>query len=414
MPIKTPPNPVQDPAVRAAARKNLKIPSGNRVIVSVDGGGMRGILSLQLLKKIEEIAGAPVHAWADMVAGTSTGAIIAGLMATGRTAAEIEQCYKDLVGKVFTKRDFLANRFLNPPAFDKKNYRALVKGLVGDVTLRQACAKTGLDLLITSRDMTAGEETFFTCFGRNGGFAGTYKDVLLRAVMEATMSAPTYFLPFERFIDGGTTTFNNPVAAAVMEALCYDGTGKYAEGRLTVFSFGTGTTQRFVAPEDTANPKGADVAFWLSYLMDETGKDASAMQMDILRSGLVKKMDMRRYQISFDTQAVGQLPDNSLAGVPGAPAGSLHGLGDKDLGAIDMADTAKMPLVAAIGQGVTDYICPPKEQNLSPAKRKGNWFRRDLNDPETDRSPLVTAHGDIDAIARNLADPAWVDGRKTG
>ena len=58
---KVPPNPFQDPAVRAAARRNLNIPLGNRVIVSVDGGGMRGILALQLLKKVEEIAGAPVY-----------------------------------------------------------------------------------------------------------------------------------------------------------------------------------------------------------------------------------------------------------------------------------------------------------------------------------------------------------------
>jgi len=397
---KAPPNPFQDPAVRATARRNLNIPLGNRVIVSVDGGGMRGILALQLLKKVEEIAGAPVHQWADMVAGTSTGAIISGLIITGHTAGDIEQDYKDLVTKVLTKRNFLANRFLDPPAFDKKNYRVLLKGLVGDVTLQQAAAKTGLDLLITARDMTAGEETFFTCFNRKGAFEGTYKDVLLRAVMEATMSAPTYFLPFERFVDGGTTTFNNPTAAAVLEALCYGGEGKYVEGKITVFSFGTGASQRFIQPQDTADPKGADVAFWLGYVMDETSKDASEMQMDLLRSGLLRKMDLRRYQISFDARALALLPNNPLAGA--------------DPGVIDMADVSKMPLVAVIGQGMADYICPPAEQNLPPAKRKGNWFRRDLNDPETDRSPLVTAFGDIDAITRNLADPAWVDGQKTG
>ena len=60
--------------------------------------------------------------------------------------------------------------------------------------------------------MTASEETFFSCFKqKDGSFYGTYKDVLLRAVLEATMSAPTYFNPLERFVDGGTTTYNNPV-----------------------------------------------------------------------------------------------------------------------------------------------------------------------------------------------------------
>src|SRR6185436_7890669 len=115
---------------------------------------------------------------------------------------------------------------------------------------------------ITSKDMAAGEETFFTCFNKGGSFIGTYKDVLLRAVMEATMSAPTYFSPFERFVDGGTTTFNNPVMAAVLEALYYDGQKKYKQDELTVFSFGTGTVLRFIDPKDTNNPKGLDSIFW--------------------------------------------------------------------------------------------------------------------------------------------------------
>src|SRR6478609_1336898 len=105
------------------AHQNLGIPEGNKVILSVDGGGMRGILTIQLLKKLEAIAGSPCYEWCDMVAGTSTGAIIVGLILKKKSAAEIEDHYIKLVSRVFTKRNMLANRYYNPPAFDKKNYR---------------------------------------------------------------------------------------------------------------------------------------------------------------------------------------------------------------------------------------------------------------------------------------------------
>ena len=44
--------------------------------------------------------------------------------------------------------------------------------------------------------------------------------------METTMSAPTYFYPLERFVDGGVTTHNNPSLAAFVEALTYSSPNK--------------------------------------------------------------------------------------------------------------------------------------------------------------------------------------------
>ena len=97
----------------------------------------------------------------------------------------------------------------------KKIIAQPLKDLLGDKTLQQAHLQTGVDIMITAKDVTDNEETFFNCFEINGQINNLYKDALLRTVMEATMSAPTYFHSFERFIDGGTTTFNNPSAAAL-------------------------------------------------------------------------------------------------------------------------------------------------------------------------------------------------------
>ena len=231
---------------------------------------MRGILTIQLLKKFEEIAGIPCYELFDMVSGTSTGGIIAGLITTGHSAIDIETMYINLVTQVFDKKS-LGNRFINPPAFTKEKYRALLKGIVNDISLEDACRLNDLDFMITAQDISASEETFFSCFKQDDGtYYGTYKDVLLRSVMEATMSAPTYFYPLERFLDGGTTTYNNPALAAFMEAVSYSRPDKivdlsaYQLSEITLFSFGTGISRQFIKPTETLNPHGVDVVFWLN------------------------------------------------------------------------------------------------------------------------------------------------------
>jgi predicted ester cyclase len=389
---------------------NLGIPLKNKVILSIDGGGMRGIYTVQLLKKLEEIAGAPCHVWCDMVAGTSTGAIIASLILSQKTAIEIEQLYINLVSKVFTKRNFFSDRYINPPKFDKVNYRKYVKELVGDITLKKSCQQSKIDCMLTAKDMTAGEETFFTCFADNkGNYKGTYQDVLLRAIMEATMSAPTYFAPLERFIDGGTTTYNNPTLAAVMEAVQYSGMKKYSADKLTVFSFGTGTTLRFIQPTATHDPAGPDIKFWLDYVMSETGKDASEMQIDVLRSGLIPGLDLRRYQISFDEAAIQQIPDKDIKDVHSIKANTLHELKNEELGEIDMSDVSKFPLMKIIGESVAEFICPKGEAGLTMSKRKANWFQNDFIIKDTQRGTLVTANGNPEVIKAQLADKNWLD-----
>jgi hypothetical protein len=393
------------------AHKNLGIPKEKKIILSIDGGGMRGILTVQLLKKLEEIAGSPCYEWCDMVAGTSTGAIISGLILKKNDAKKIEELYIKLVSRVFTKRNFLSNRYYNPPAFDKKNYRNLLKDLIGDDTLEELNQKTNIDCCFTSKDLNAGEETFFTCVNINGKSDGTYKSVLLRAVMEATMSAPTYFAPFERFVDGGTTTYNNPTLTAVLEALTYSGKDKYKADELVVFSFGTGTTLRFIDPLKTDTPPGIDALFWLNYVMEETSKDASEMQIDLLRSGLIKKLELRRYQISLDTVALQKLPNKSIKNILNLEANWLHDLEDDVLSNIDMADVSKFPLMKIIGEAMAEFICSiDKDSN-----KKGNWFQSDFIDSETKRGLLVTAHGYkyIGEIMNNLSNKDWIEKQPT-
>lgn len=381
---------------------NLKIPEGNKVLLSLDGGGIRGIFTIQLLKKLEEIVGQPIYKWIDMVAGSSAGAIISALILKQKTANEIDALFVKLVKRVFTKRNILADRFLNPPKFDKSNYRAILRDIFKDDTLKSFNTDTCIDIMLTAKDMTAGEETFFTSFKHGDIIKGTYCECLMRAVLEATMSAPTYFNAFERFIDGGTTTFNNPSVAALLEATQYDGKGKYNINNITIFSFGTATSLQFVEPDKTNNISGFDAMFWLNYVMSESSKDASTMQTTFLRSGLLQNIDYRRFQLSLDPDSIRQLPDRSLEHIDEVEADWLHKLSEDDLGNIDMADVSKFDLMREIGIATAEYI-----EHTSK-----NLFAKDLIDGNK-HDLLMKRRGGVAAILSHLSNKDWIQKQKT-
>ena len=396
------------PEQRKKAFKKLNIDLSDKVVLSLDGGGMRGILTIQLLKKLEEVADIPCYDLFDMVAGTSTGGIIAGLIVSGLTAVEIEERYDELIEEVFHKRP-IGHRFLNPPKYSKKRYRAMLKEIIGSkLTLEQACQKKDLDLMITSRDMSAAEETFFTTFKQaDGTYHGTYKGVLLRAVMESTMSAPTYFYPLERFVDGGVTTHNNPSLGAFIEAISYstakDEMGKrkpsaYKLPNVTVYSFGTGATQHFIKPNQTLDPKGNDIKFWLDWLINETSEDASSVQENTFRSLMINdSVRYKRYQLSLDPTALKKLPNSDELDKNIYGSKWLWDLEEKSLANIDMSDLKHYKLMKIIGEQMALYIVD-----------SGNCFKEDLIN-ESGNDQLVTFSGDIARIRTQMSSPDWLD-----
>ncbi len=389
---------------RKNAFRNLGIDSNKRVILCLDGGGMRGILTVQLLKKLEEVAGIPCYELFDMVAGTSTGGIIAGLIVNGFSANEIEEKYIRLVSEVFDKRT-LGDRFVNPPKFSKSKYRKLLIKELQDVTLAESCAKHNVDLMITAHDMTASEETFFSCFKqKDDTYYGTYKDVLLRAVMEATMSAPTYFNPLERFVDGGTTTYNNPALSAFIEAVSYSSPkndkklSSYDISKMCIFSFGTGISKQFIKPDKTISISGLDIKFWLEWLMTETGQDASAMQVNTLRSPMINKIiDFRRFQISLDPISIKKIPNTDALDPHKYKSKWLHDIDEGVLKNIDMSDITRFDLMKIIGEQMANYIV-----------QSGNGFKSDLVD-QHNNDALVILSGDIERIKKQMSDPKWLD-----
>jgi patatin-like phospholipase/acyl hydrolase len=193
-------------------------------ILAIDGGGIRGLIPAKVLVKIEELTGGKrIAELFDLIAGTSTGGILAaGLCVPGTDgrpkypATALLDLYKNKGKKIFASS--LPRKVwsvLVGSEYSSSGLEAQLESYLGEWHL--ADAFTGL--LITSFDMRAGEAWFFS---RRKAKADSTRNYKLREVARATSAAPTYFPPF-RFdegakdgpvlVDGGVFA-NNPALCA--------------------------------------------------------------------------------------------------------------------------------------------------------------------------------------------------------
>lgn len=235
-------------------------------ILSLDGGGIRGALTLGYLKKIEDIlkikyahnSGFRLCDYFDLIGGTSTGAIIAGLLATGKTVDEITEIYMDIGSKIFGEK----RNWWNPMETMKwlkanYNYKAMEDGLklvFGDITLGSDELKTGLCIVAKRADTNSVWPLINHPLGTfYNSDSGKNKDILLWQVVRASTAAPTYFAPQmieimkdhkAAFVDGGLSMSNNPSLTLLMIATLKGFPFRWAMGedKILLVSVGTGYT----------------------------------------------------------------------------------------------------------------------------------------------------------------------------
>ena len=233
----------------------------NKKILSLDGGGIRGALTAGYLEKLEKII-RDKHGnqtmllcdYFDLIGGTSTGAIIAALLAIGKTAAEVKELYLTMGGKIFKgKRDWWnpleTFKFLKAE-FSEKNLEDALNDFLGDIKLgdEKARVKTGL-CIVTKRADT--NSVWPLINHPDGKFYPLNKDYLLKDILRASSAAPSYFVPQllevdkginGAFVDGGVSMANNPSLQLFKVATLNGFPFKWAKGKdkLFVVSIGTG------------------------------------------------------------------------------------------------------------------------------------------------------------------------------
>jgi patatin-like phospholipase/acyl hydrolase len=201
------------------------VPAVGRInVLSIDGGGIRGIIPARILQQIEQQVGRPLCEVFDLVAGTSTGGILALGLGTlsnrGRPyrPSELLQLYIDNGPAIFKKRWYTCAKSLMGPKYNPQALEETLESYFNQTELDSAATP----LLVSSYDLQSQLPFFFKSHRIARNKAYQWK---LTEVARATSAAPTFFPPFHfsrqganyALVDGGIFV-NNPALAAYAEA----------------------------------------------------------------------------------------------------------------------------------------------------------------------------------------------------
>src|SRR5208282_4631351 len=207
-------------------------PSRPRRLLSIDGGGLCGLIPAQALMLIEQqlndLTGdpQPLCNRFDLISGTSTGAILAAGIALGMSAKELRDFYvqfgPDIFKKVILPEQFW-HKYPSGPIEKHLQDKFGEATTLGDARLRTK-------VLLVAKNATAGNDWFFTN-NPNNRFFKSNAQIPLWHIVRASSAAPTYFPPHAfavpdgngaaqtyEFIDGGVSSYNNPSLQVFLEA----------------------------------------------------------------------------------------------------------------------------------------------------------------------------------------------------
>jgi patatin-like phospholipase/acyl hydrolase len=219
-------------------------------ILSLDGGGLRGLITVRLLQQLE---GSPsIAGWldqVDLVAGTSTGGIIALGLAAGRSLDDMGELYLERGPKIFDDSvldDVLDLGQLVGAQYSSRALRRELRTLFGNRTLRGLRRKVAIpafDLDYKGDDGRYWKPKIF----HNFGGLGTDKDMAVARVALYTAAAPTYFPSADGFVDGGVFA-NNPSMIALSQAISQKNrTSERASiDEIVLLSVGTGQSHKYI------------------------------------------------------------------------------------------------------------------------------------------------------------------------
>ncbi len=226
-------------------------------ILSLDGGGIKGLLTAVLLERI--VAAFPQFiANVDLIAGTSTGGIIAISLASGLAPADVVDLYRNDGPAIFDAswvRNIKDLGDLTGAKYDNTNLHQILTRRFGAALTLGALRKK---VVVPAFDLDNSQDPYYAAAVPAGSVMRTWRpkffhnfpgpdsdgDQLAVDVAMRTSAAPTYFPSYQHYVDGGVVA-NNPSMAAVAQALD-TGTGGQQLGDLRVLSLGTGAVSQYI------------------------------------------------------------------------------------------------------------------------------------------------------------------------
>lgn len=241
-----------------------------RYVLSIDGGGIKGLIPVSVLADLEKLTGRPTSSMFDLIAGTSTGGILALTLTTPDmyygcakySAESVKSFYLSDGPKIFSRslgrKIFSANGLLD----EKYSSKQLTKSLqtyIGDITLGSCLTK----ILVSAYDLVNRQPFFF----KSHKASDPHRNFYAWEAALATASAPTYFAPAQvhnllgesfAMIDGGVFGTNVAMCAYAEAQVLWPGES------VTVISLGCGEQ---VGPYDGQKLSTGEIG-WLAPLID--------------------------------------------------------------------------------------------------------------------------------------------------
>jgi predicted acylesterase/phospholipase RssA len=184
-------------------------------ILSLDGGGIRGIFTASFLATLEDLAGRRAGEFFDLIAGTSTGAIIGLAVAFGIPARRVLDLYVERGARIF-RRPRLATALFRP-RYRNRDLERAVREIFGDRSINDA----RVPVCIPSYELTNSWPRIWK--DEHAGNLLWWGDQPAWRIALASAAAPLYFpaiqvLPGDSHVDGGLYA-NNPVLVGLTEAV---------------------------------------------------------------------------------------------------------------------------------------------------------------------------------------------------
>ena len=201
-------------------------------VLSVDGGGVRGMAVIEIVRKLEFEAGKPLREMFDLVVGVSTGAFLTGLLTAGRrTLPQAAELYEDMRVRMGSVPPLLQQlkRVTLGHSHSTEEARGFMQEAFGDGPMMSTAGSNDGPMfaaVATNVDVDPAQPYLFRSYelsrsAQERSLIRGSSDANLWAGVRASTSAPTYYEPEEidgvRYVDGGVTA-NNPSLLAVAEA----------------------------------------------------------------------------------------------------------------------------------------------------------------------------------------------------
>jgi predicted acylesterase/phospholipase RssA len=276
-------------------------------VLSLDGGGIRGVGVAEILSVIEArvkaLTGKPLYELFDLIVGTSTGGIIATALGMGLGGTELVDIYKEDANEIFKKRWFGG---LYGAKYGSEGLKKVIKKRVGDKKMKDAKTR----IAVTTYNDKARRTHLLTNetpksdsinYDRTALPAG---EIDITKTLRTTSAAPSFFQGKEmsdgdflgdsahkgkkhKFVDGGVSA-NNPsqLAKAYAKRLLKDGAfGENHKRKIQIYSIGTGEADALVLERDAGMFGFGNPGNLPGYFMDAAGAEVHGAMKEEMKEG---------------------------------------------------------------------------------------------------------------------------------